>query len=503
METNKISRAEIAKHSGITWKDILFYCFGDFGNCLIFAVANVLLTKYYNDCLLFNPVYVIIIFVIARVWDAINDPIMGRIADRMKPNKHGKFKRWFLYISFPYAIATVLMVIQQGGFVGANVPWHAYVIAAVTYICFGMCMTAIQIPYGSLASVVTLDAKERGKLSIARGVAGNLGGLPVLIVKAFAFDFDPTTGKDVRWLPLVIGVAILAVFSIVFMLLCYYGTKERVTPKEVPHEKGAFRKAIKRITGNRAMLSLCIIAVIVAGGGMFNSVVSVFVSMDFFGAKGVGTILPDIFDGLGIVFTIFLVPLFMKKFGKKESVSMGLLFATAIQVVQIFIVLMDRSNQGPYILYVTTKFLCGLGAGFFNSLLWGMVADCCDDIQIKTGIREDGTTYSILMFSRKIGQCIAFVLGQVILLVINYYGFKKMGQKLDVGAQNMLFLLATIIPLCCYGAGALLFIFWYPINKRRLEEIEDAKEAMLEKEAKAKQVTAKAKKPVKRLAKAK
>lgn len=500
MENKKISRSEIAKHSGITWKDILFYCFGDFGNCLVFAVANVLLTKYYNDCLLFNPIYVIIIFVIARVWDAVNDPIMGRIADKMKPNKHGKFKRWFLYISIPYALATVLMIIQQGGFVGASVPWHAYVVAGITYILFGMCMTAIQIPYGSLASVVTLDAKERGKLSIARGVAGNLGGLPVLIVKAYAFQTDPTTGKDVRWQPLVIGVAILALFSIVFMLLCYYGTKERATPKEVPHEKGAFKKSIHRITHNRAMLSLCVIAVIVAGGGMFNSVVSVFVSMDFFSTQGFLTILPDIFDGLGIVFTIFLVPVFMRKFGKKESVAMGLCFATLIQIAQVFIILMPRQTSiTPYYIYIITKFLCGLGAGFFNSLLWGMVADCCDDIQIKTGIREDGTTYSILMFSRKIGQCLAFVAGQLILVGINYYGFKKIGQKLDVPAQNMLFLLATIIPLCCYGAGALLFIFWYPINKNRLEEIQDAKELLLEKEAKLAH-TAKAKTKTKAVA---
>lgn len=166
-----ISRKTIAKHSGITWKDIMFYAFGDFGNCLIFACANVLLNKYYTSCLMFNPVYIIIIFAIARIWDAINDPIMGRIADRMKPNKFGKFKRWFLYMTIPYAIATVLMFCQNGaqavvdGYCSA--PWQ-YILAGFTYILFGMCMTAIQIPYGSLASVVTLDTKERSKLSIAR-----------------------------------------------------------------------------------------------------------------------------------------------------------------------------------------------------------------------------------------------------------------------------------------------------------------------------------------------
>mgnify|MGYP003332498715 CR=1 FL=1 len=218
---------------------------------------------------------------------------------------------------------------------------------------------------------------------------------------------------------------------------------------------------------------------------MFNSVISVFVSMNFFKQGGVFASLPDIFNVLGIILTMFLVPIFMKKIGKKEIVTAGLIFSSIITFAQIFIILMPRqASIVPYYLYVGSKFVSGVGVGFFNSLVWGMIADCSDDMQIKSGIREDGTTYAILMFSRKVGQCVAFILGQVILIVINYYTYIKAGETLPESSQNMLYLLATIISLSCYIAGALLLIFWYPINKNRLEEIQDAKELLLEKEAK-------------------
>ncbi|MCQ2794969.1 MAG: MFS transporter [Bacilli bacterium] len=483
-----ISRKTIAEHSGINWKDILFYCFGDFGNCLVFACANVLLNKYYTSCLMFNPAYIIIIFAIARIWDAVNDPIMGRIADGMKPHKkRGKFKRWFLYISIPYAVATILMFCQFGptkvidGYCAA--PWQ-YILAGFTYILFGMCMTAIQIPYGSLASVVTLDSKERSKLSIARGVAGNIGGMPVLAVKALAFKTNEETGGSVvDFKPLIIGVAILAAFAILFMLLCYKGSKERWIPEPAPKEKGAFKKAIGRITHSRSMLSICVISVIVAGGGMFKGVITPFISADFFGYDGVMTILPDIFDCVGIAVTMFLVPVISKRMGKKESSAAGLYFAALVNAVMMLIFFMvnfdvfgeAKNATAPYMLYVVGNFLSGLGSGFFNCLLWGMAADAIDEIQINTGIREDGTSYSIMMFSRKIGQTIAFCGGQGILLAIGFTG----GIALDLQQKTALWFVAMGTVIACYALGAILFTFWYPIDKSRLEEIQDEKEIML------------------------
>lgn len=481
----EIRRSAIAKRSGLKWKDYLCYSLGDFGICLVFAAANTLLNAYYTKCLMFNPIYVIVIFAIARIWDAINDPIMGRIADRMKPNKFGKYKRWFLYMCFPFAASTILMFCMNTPQAIAenfnSCPWQ-YVVAGITYILFGMTMTAIQIPYGSLASAVTADAKDRGKLSIWRGVAGNLGGLPILAVKACCLgDKTPEAPGGFYWLPMIIGVSVLAIFAIIFMLICYKGNVERNAPKQTIREKGAFKKAMSRIVHNRAMLSICVIAVILAGGSMFNGVVSVFVSTDFFNKTGFLATLPDILNILGIFITMFIVPIMARKLGKKEATTIGAIFCVLVYVFQLFIYFMPRKVADyPYYLYVVCNFLSGLGSGFFNLLLWGMVGDATDDIYVKTGIREDGTSYSILMFSRKIGQTIAFCGGQGILVGIGYVA----SQSLTPAQETMLWFLSTCIPLACFLAGTLLFIFWFPISKKRLEEIQDAKELLLEKEEK-------------------
>ena len=94
----QIKRKTIAKYSGLTWKDYLYYSVADFGICLVFGCANSLLQKYYSDCLGFNPLFILVIFLIARVWDAINDVIMGRICDRIKPGKTGKYRRFIMNV---------------------------------------------------------------------------------------------------------------------------------------------------------------------------------------------------------------------------------------------------------------------------------------------------------------------------------------------------------------------------------------------------------------------
>ena len=331
--------------------------------------------------------------------------------------------------------------------------------------------------------------KERAKLSIARGIAGNLGGMPVLAVKALSFKTEEGASV-VKWGPLIIGVGILGVLSIVFMLLCYKGSKERWTPQPAPREKGAFKKSINRIIHNRAMLSICKIAILLAGGSMFGAVISVFVSTDFFNMSGFNTGLPDILNIGGIFLTMFFVPPMAKKFGKKEATTMGALFCVAIYILQLCIFWLPHQTEVyPYYLYVLCNFLSGLGSGFFNCLLWGMVGDAIDDIYIKTGIREDGTSYSILMFFRKVGQTVAFCGGQGILIAIGYVS----GVKLNQSQLTMFWFLSNGIPLVCFAVAVILFIFWYPINKHRLEDIQDAKELMLQKEEKSLKV----KKPAK------
>ena len=138
-------RKHIAKYSGLKLKDYIGYALGDVGCCLVFSLNTSVLQNYYTDVLFLNPIFIMIMFVVARLWDAVNDPIMGRICDRMRPGRGGKFKRWFIYGGLPLMVISITMIVKFPGLInGAQQEAYigAYIFATITYILFGMMYTA-------------------------------------------------------------------------------------------------------------------------------------------------------------------------------------------------------------------------------------------------------------------------------------------------------------------------------------------------------------------------
>ena len=131
----------IAQASGLKNKDYVAYALGDTGCCLVFGLVTTLLQRYYTDVLLLHPLYIMLMFVVARIWDAVNDPIMGRICDTIKTSRWGRYRPWFLYGSVPLALSGILMFINWwgDGITAGSVGVSVY--AAVTYVLFGMCYT--------------------------------------------------------------------------------------------------------------------------------------------------------------------------------------------------------------------------------------------------------------------------------------------------------------------------------------------------------------------------
>ena len=263
MEETK-QESYIAKASGLNKKDYISYALGDTGCCLVFGLVTTLLQRYYTDVLLLNPLFIMLMFVVARVWDAINDPMMGRICDTMKISKWGRYRPWFLYGGIPLSIAAVLMFVvgqqspENAGSVGLSI------FATVTYIFFGMAYTVVQIPYGSLASVVTLDDKERSNLSIWRSVGAAIGSMPVMVVGMIAFKED-----GVNFTILLIGVIAMAVASMAMMVFAFLGNKERVIAQPKKPEKGATMKAFKKLFKSRSMVAVSLASMLLLAGQMF------------------------------------------------------------------------------------------------------------------------------------------------------------------------------------------------------------------------------------------
>ena len=134
MESNKES-SYIASTSGIKAKDKIGYAMGDLASCLVFGLTQSVLNKYYTDVLEIGVLSVMIMTIVARIWDAINDPIWGRIIDGAKPRKDGRYRHWIKVFAIPVALAAVLMFANVTGFAaGGKLAW-----IYITYILLGCC----------------------------------------------------------------------------------------------------------------------------------------------------------------------------------------------------------------------------------------------------------------------------------------------------------------------------------------------------------------------------
>lgn len=474
MNGNTANESYIAKVSGLKGKDYVAYALGDTGCCLAFGLVTTLLQRYYTDVLLLNPLYIMLMFVAARLWDAVNDPIMGRICDVVKPSKWGRYRPWLLYGALPLALSAVLMFIKWKGFgeTSGSIGVSAYV--AVTYVLFGMSYTVIQIPYGSLASVVTLDDKERSKLSVWRSVGAALGSIPVIALSTVAF----TTG-GVNYKALIIGVVVISVCSFIMLLLSFAGNKERVRSVPQKPQKGATKKAFKILFKSKSMVSVSVASTLLFAGQLFIQSFYSYLINYYFGKGGIWTAVPTVLTYLPMAFLMFFTPKLVRKYGKKEISALGMVVAAAANLAMVFLLFMGRGDATLYI-FMFFCLLSGVGMNFFVLQVWAMVADSIDEIEVTTGGRDDGTAYAFFMFFRKFGQVISAIAVNATLLGMGYFSTVSSGVFSFSQTQlKIMFVLATLIPAVLFGGMAIVLYVFYPLSKSRVAKLQEDKEVHL------------------------
>ena len=474
----------IARTSGLKTKDYVGYALVDTAGCLIFSLVTTLLQKYYTDILHLSPLFIMLMFIAARIWDAVNDPIMGRIADTARPGRYGRYRPWILYAAIPLAVSGVLMFIR---FPGMGEPEHVAatcVYATLTYILFGMIYTMLQIPYGSLASVITLDVRERSRLSIYRAAGAALGSLPVMVLSMLCFSKDPQTGESVVNYPILIkGVIFMAVLSFISLLFCYKGTHERVVMQPKPQAKGNTKKALSLIFHNKAMLSLSLAAMLLLAGQMFTQSYYVYLIRYYFNKNGIFVSLPTILTYLPMAILMLFTSPLVAKYGKKEVTVTGMTAAAIANFAMFFLKFMPAEKA--LMPFLVLCLISGFGLNFFVLQLWAMAADAIDDIEVTTGSADSGTAYSFLNFFRKLGQVISAIAVNGALLAMGYYSNASTGSFIFSASQlSIMYVLATFIPAAMFTLMALDLHFLYPLSKEKTAQLQSAKENYLGKDEK-------------------
>ncbi len=483
IDTNHTSY--ISKTSGLKTKDYMGYALGDVGCCLVFGLITSVLQKFYTDILHLGPIFIMVMMLVARLWDAINDPIMGRIADLKKRTPRGRYKSWLLYGGLPLAVVTVLLFTKWPGLGETSDHLGTMIYATITYIVFGMIYTMVQIPYGSLSNVVTTDEGEKNKLSIWRSIGAGLGSIPAILIGSFCYknlviDGVEQVGENgkviqvMQQIPVMIGVIIFALLMVMALFACYKMSTERVVSAPSPvAEKGKNMKVFKTLLKNRSFIAFSLAGMLLLAGQMFSQSFNLYLFADYFG-KGWLNVVSVICLNAPMVLLIFVTPKLIKKFGKKELCAVGIATTAVAYLLQFAC----RSLMPDALwLLLVLSVLAGFGQAILTLQVWSMVSDTIDDVEVKTGMREDGTAYALFMFFRKFGQMIAAIAINGALLIMNYNynpGAIQTHENLQV-----MYDLATIIPAVMFGIMALILIFMYPLNKKRVAELQVLKEERL------------------------
>ena len=327
----------IARTSGIGTKDKIGYAMGDLASCLVFGLTQSVMNKFYTDGLGISVLSVMIMTIIARIWDAINDPIWGRLIDGAKPRSDGRYRRWIKIFAVPVALSAVLMFVKIPGLNTGSYLTYAY----VTYILFGMLYTCINIPYGSLAQVITSNDKERSALSVFRSIGSVFGALPAMVLASIMYSKTAEGNTILSPTKVMIGATVIALLSVVAYLLCYRWTKERVVSQPAPREKGQTMQVIKTLLKSRPFMAVSLASMLFLAAQMFGQGYNTYLFHNYFEKPGF-TMLPTVFQYLPVAFVMFYASRAGSKIELKEILGY-VVIETFIAVAAAFFLLTEKT----------------------------------------------------------------------------------------------------------------------------------------------------------------
>ena len=386
--------------------DQVGYVCGDMAGSFVNLFVDAYFLTFCTYVLGISPAWMATLFLVARLWDAINDPIMGSSPDRWRLGKSGdKFKPWIKLFMIPLALSGIFCF-SKVSFTG--VALHAWV--AFVYILYGMSYTGTSMPFGAMASVVSTDPIDRSKLSRARSIGGTLVGIGALsMVPVFCFD----NASNIMPERFTLMAAIFGVLSIVcYLLLCHF-TPERVHEKHAPGQKFEYSKVLKAAFKNRPLIGVMIATIgsmlFITGSSQLRS----YIYKEFYHDTGAMTIAS--LGSLPVMIICFiLVPKIVAKFGKRNVILVMSAYNLALSAFILFFPIQN------VMLYTILNLLATIGQTAFTMLIWAMVTDCLDYSEWKMNIRSDGSMYSLYTFSRKIGSTIASTGAASALAAIGY-----------------------------------------------------------------------------------
>ncbi len=422
-------------------KERIGYGVGDFANNMMYTPVNSFFTYFLTNVAGLGAGVVGTMLLVSRLLDGVSDLIVGTLMEKFH-SKHGKARPWLLWWCVPFAVSLVLMFTAPDfGTTGKIVYAFLTYNLAVTVV-----YTAINLPFGSLAALMTKNQTERGYLNISKMVFAFGGGM---VVNAATLPMVSFFGGDsAAWQKtfLVYGAA-----AIVFFLIVFFTTKEAVTEiaeNSGKQEKTDIKKALVSLVKNKYWMQLL-------GIFFLNSVVNAFIGVNVYYAQYimndtglVGSL--SIFQNIASFVTFAVCTAVIRKIGKQKIALAGV----GISFVGYAMVLL---NPTSYPLLYAAALVKGVGNAALSGVMYGMLADTVEYNDWKFGIRAEGLVFSANSIGAKVGSGIgSAVLGWVLAA----FGFVSSAAVQPASAITGIRAIFLYVPLVVFAIMFIILLFY-------------------------------------------
>lgn len=448
----------------LPFREKICYGFGDLASVLYWQTFMLYFTYFYTDVFIIPAATAATLFLVSRIWDGVNDPIVGMVADRTK-TRWGKFRPYILWLCVPFAVVGVLTFTVPNFEMKGKIIW-----AYITFNLIMMLYTAINIPYTALLGVISADSKERTTVSSVKFLFAYAAGT---IVSATLLPMVGLFGKGNEARGWQLSFVVYGIAAVVFFLITFAGTRERVQPPKT--QKSSVKKDIFELITNGPWLILLaatitfILFVAVRGSvtvHYFKYVIgSKELTLPFMGTKTYGFgALVSAFNTIGqmsAIIGVLLINWVAKLIGKKTTFV--IFFLIAVVSTAAFYFLTAEQIGLIYILQVVGS----MTGGPLSVLLWAMYADTADYGEWKRGRRTTGLIFSASTMSQKIGWAFG---AYVALTLMAQVGFAPNVEQTTESLKGLI-LLFTLIP-AGLGIVSIVLLLVYPLSDGRVAKIE-------------------------------
>ncbi|MGQ1945637.1 MFS transporter [Geofilum sp. OHC36d9] len=452
------------KTSKVTLKEKIGYGFGDAASSMFWKIFTFYLAIFYTDVFGIPAAAVGTMFLLTRIWDTANDPIMGIIGDRTK-TRWGKFRPYLLWLAFPFAIIGVLLFTTPELSVKGKI-----IFAYITYTLMMMAYTAINVPYASLLGVMTSDPNERTSFASFRMVFAFAGSLLVVAIFQPLLDIFKTNNININT-SYQLTMVVIGSIVVGFFLLTFSWTRERITPPK--EQQNSLKKDIKNLLNNIPWFVLLGAGVMTL---IFNSVrdgVAVYY-FKYFISDDINQETSVLFSSMTIAYSTFYLFLgqatnmvgvilakpVSAKIGKRKTFIYAMFTAAILSTLFFYI-----GREDTFMIFALQA-LISFCAGIIFPLLWSMYADTADYSEWKTGRRATGLVFSASSMSQKLGWTIG---GAITMWLLAIFGFESNVSQSPETIKGIKYMMSYVPALSALISG--MFMFFYKLDDTKIEKI--------------------------------